>query len=235
MRHFRIYAGALAFLALGTLPAAAVTPVDPANLKFEVSLNDKPIGHHALAFSRRDNGKLDVTIDIDLEVKFGPFKVFDYEHRNESVWRDGLLHSMRSVTDDNGEHHEVMADGDTNRLQVLTDSVDSYYTDIRTLPTTYWMVSTVAQDRLINSQTGELLEVEVTEVGREDVPGPNGPISATHYRMTGDLEIDLWYDDAGILVGLAFEAGGRDITYRLIARDGLLPVAAAMPRLTARK
>jgi len=52
--------------------------------------------------------------------------------------------------------------------------------------------------------------------------------------MTGDLDINLWYDDNGILVGLAFRARGSDVTYRLTDRTDELLVAAPMRNLLAR-
>lgn len=226
--------GALGLFATIVVPGVAAASANEGLLRFEVALDGSPIGEHILTFERNAENALEVGIAIDLAVKFGPFTVFDYTHRNASLWRDGLLQRMQSETDDNGDVHTVLVEADGDALRVTTDDIDIYTTSNRMLPTTYWMASTVAQKQLINSQTGELLEVDVFERGREDVPGPNGPIPATHYELTGDLEIDLWYDDSGILVGLAFVARGSDVTYRLTERIGLLPVAAAMPNLTAR-
>lgn len=232
LRH--AFLGALSTCALLVAPGLASASTNEGLLKFEVALDGDPIGEHSLTFSRNAENDLEIGIAIDLAVTFGPFTVFDYTHRNASLWRDGLLQRMQSKTDDDGDVHTVLVEARDDTLRVTTDDVNVYTTTDRMLPTTYWMASTVSQSQLINSQTGELLDVEVFERGREQVPGPNGPIPATHYELTGDLEIDLWYDDAGILVGLAFVARGSDVTYRLIERVGLLPVAEAMPNLTAR-
>lgn len=234
MVFLRRLAGAAGFLVFALASVTATADTGPGLLKFEVALDDKPIGEHSLTFNRSADGALETRIAIDLAVKFGPFTVFDYTHRNASLWQDGVLQRMRSQTDDNGERHDVSIDLVGDQLRIVNNSAPPFTVPRNMLPTTYWMASTVSQDRLLNSQTGELLEVDVQEVGREIVPGPEGPIAATRYRMVGDLEIELWYDDTGILVGLAFEARGSDVTYRLIARDGLLPVASAMPNLEAR-
>jgi hypothetical protein len=234
MVFLRRFAGAAGFLVFALASVTVAADTGPGLLKFEVALDDQPIGEHSLTFSRGADGSLETRIAIDLAVKFGPFTVFDYTHRNASLWQDGVLQRMRSQTDDNGDRHDVTIELVGDQLRIVNDSAPDYTAPRNMLPTTYWMASTVTQDRLINSQTGEMLEVDIQEVGRETVPGPDGPIEATRYRMVGDLEIELWYDDAGILVALAFEARGSDVTYRLIARDGLLPVAAAMPNLMAR-
>ena len=238
MTGFRTILGVLSVAAClaSAASASATAPESPnhGRLAFDVALDGKPIGQHRLEFESRSDGELAVRIAIDLEVKFGPFTVFDYVHRNETLWRDGLLKQMQSETIDDGDRHTVKASGDGEKIQVTVDSGVPYQAGRGTLPTTYWMASTVAQNQLINSQTGELLEVTVTEVGEEEVPSPDGPIMATRYHMEGDLEIDLWYDTAGILVGLAFEARGSDVTYRLVERINPLPIAQAMPHLTAR-
>ena len=230
------YASAIAaaFFCVTLTQATIAAENEPGLLKFEVVRGDKVIGEHTLTFNQISEDTLEITIDIDLEVKVGPFTVFDYIHRNATVWRDGGLQRMRSTTDDNGEGHNVAIDLAIEHLQIEPTGGESFTAARNLLPTTYWMASTITQQRLINSQTGEILEVKVQEVGRETVPGPDGPISATRFRMDGDLEIELWYDDNGILASLAFSARGSDITYRLIERRGLLSMAAAMPKLTAR-
>ena len=234
MGQFYTSAIAAAFFCVTLTKATIAAESMPGLLKFEIVRGDKVIGEHTLTFNRTPDETLEITIDINLEVKIGPFTVYDYIHRNATVWRDGVLQRMRSTTDDNGEGYNVAIDLTTEHLQIVPGGGESYTAARNLLPTTYWMFSTVTQQRLINSQTGEILEVEVQEIGRETVPGPDGPIAATRFRMDGDLEIELWYGDNGILASLAFSARGSDITYRLIERRGLLPMAAAMPKLTAR-
>ena len=224
---------------LGTLlvsgwatPAAALQ--ERSRLAFDVFLDGSRIGSHNISFRRESPDSMAVEIDIDLEVKFGPFTVFDYEHSNRTEWKNGQLWRMRSVTDDNGDHHEVAADRTRGELQVNASGIEAYTASPHILPTTYWMASTVGQSQLINSQTGERIDIVVREVGREKVPAPGGLIAATRYEMTGDLDINLWYDDNGILVGLAFRARGSDVTYRLTDRTDELLVAAPMRNLLAR-
>lgn len=213
---------------------ANTTPGDGI-LRFDVALDGRPIGTHSLTFTPRPDGSLAVSIDIDLEIRFGPFTMFEYTHRNRTAWRDGQLLSLESETDDNGERHWVQVVRDDDRLTIRSDQADAFDVAPTMLPTTYWMASTVRQAQLINSQTGELLDVSVTRVGAAPVDGPAGTIPATHYRMDGDLEIDLWYDADGVLVGLAFVARGAQVTYRLAARNGDIPVSMAGNIMNARR
>ncbi len=203
-------------------PSAAAKESDvDGTLRFEVELGGRPIGEHALAFRRQPDDALAVDIQIDLEVTFGPFTIYEYRHRNETLWRAGRLARLQSRTDDDGDTFNLSAVADAQGLAVQSEVTGTYTAAPETLPTTYWMVSTVAQDRLLNSQTGELIDVDITRVGRETVAGPEGPIAATRYRVEGDLEVDLWYDNRDTLVQLSFQARGSEVSYRLVERWGV--------------
>jgi len=219
-------------------PLLMATPVaalqERARLSFDVFRDGSRIGSHSISFLRESPESMSVEIDINLEVKFGPFTVFDFSHRNTTEWKNGHLWRMQSVTNDNGDYHEVNAKNTGELLQVSGSGIDTYSIGPNILPTTYWMASTVMQSELINSQTGERIDIKVREVGREDISAPGGLVPAKRYKMTGDLEIDLWYDDNGILAGLAFRARGSDVTYRLTERTDELLVAASMSNLIAR-
>jgi len=220
---------------VASAPGAASTKPTEGTLRFDVVLDGRQIGEHALTFEAQPDGSLQVAIDIDLDITFGPFTVFAYTHRNRTAWRDGQLLALDSETDDDGERHWVRAISGDNGLTIQTDREAEIDVAPTLLPSTYWMVSTVRQTQLINSQTGELLDVDVRKIGRDYLDGPGGLIAATHYRLEGDLEIDLWYDDAGILVGLAFVARGAQVEYRLRERSGAIPVSMAGNIMTAQR
>lgn len=216
--------------AMNILPAMHAL-ADPApqesTLRFEVMLDGRPIGGHALTFDPQPDGSLKVAIDIDLDIRFGPFTVFAYNHRNRTLWRAGKLLSLQSETNDNGTEYRIRATAGSQGLQIHANDEAPFTISASTLPSTYWMATTIQQNQLINTQTGELLEISVRKVGREQVTGPSGLFEATHFRMEGDLEIDLWYDDTGVLVGLAFETRGSQVTYRLVERQGNVPASSA--------
>ena len=231
-----VSAGALCvgLIFLPAMHVSADTAYHEGTLRFEVDLDGRPIGEHALTFERQPDDALNVAIDIDLDIKFGPFTVFSYNHMNRTEWRGGQLVSLQSETDDNGTRHRVRAIADSGGLRIIADDEAPVSVTPSMLPSTYWMAATVRQNQLINSQTGELLVVTVQRVGRETVTGPAGRIPATHYRMEGDLEIDLWYDDDDVLVGLAFVARGAQVAYRLVERLGDIPVSMADTIMNAR-
>jgi hypothetical protein len=80
----------------------------------------------------------------------------------------------------------------------------------------YWDPRILGADRLLNSQTGELVPVQVTAQGQEAFAVRGEPRTASRYRISGrELQIDLWYAD-GNWVGLeALADGGRRLRYEL--------------------
>ncbi len=234
MRPITTLLSLLLLTVLSALPALADHGVRAGTLQFQVERDGRPIGEHVFSFHQLADDVIEVDITIDLEVKFGPFTVFEYRHRNETAWRAGRLVRMRSETDDDGDPFKLNAVAGPEGLAIQSNAAAAYTAPPEALPTTYWMPATVTQKRLINTQTGEMLDIEVTELGRETVPGPRGPVSATRYRIDGDLNIDLWYDDTDTLVRLAFDARGSLVTYRLVERSGVTSLAA-LPDTNARR
>ena len=64
-------------------------------------------------------------------------------------------------------------------------------------------------------EDGEIIDVSVSERGRETVMVAGEPVEATRYLMDSDIDVDLWYDDAGRWVKLSFTARGQEIEYVL--------------------
>jgi len=68
----------------------------------------------------------------------------------------------------------------------------------------------------VNTQTGTQARVRVSDLGRETIRTANTSIDATRYRVTGDVAMDQWFDDASRWVKTSFTASdGSTIEYVL--------------------
>ena len=66
----------------------------------------------------------------------------------------------------------------------------------------------------MNTIDGTIMSVRVADLGSENVPVNGGNLNAHHYRISGGLERDLWYDENGNLARVAFKAeDGSTVTY----------------------
>ncbi|MEQ9606028.1 MAG: DUF6134 family protein, partial [Kiloniellaceae bacterium] len=166
------------------------------------------IGGHHVVF-RRAGERLEVDIDIDIAVSLAFIPLYAYRHRNREVWQNGQLLSLESETDDDGERYTVSARAEGGVLRVSGSGGD-FQAPADTLPTSYWNPRTVEQTRLLDSQHGRLLSVQSRLLGEERL---NGGESARRYRMSGDLDLDLWYATTGEWVHIAFTARGTTVNY----------------------
>jgi hypothetical protein len=215
-RAFLAGCGALGGLALARPLRAAMPPAD--GLAFDILREGGRIGRHTVTF-RRDAARLEVDIAIDIEVRLAFLTLFRYRHRNRELWQDGRLIGLDSSTDDNGTDHRVRARAGADGLRVEADGA-VYWAPRDILPTSYWHPRTPAQSRLLDTQKGRLLTVDVAPLGREILPLAGGEVAALRYAMSGDLALDLWYAPDGRWLKVAFEARGARVDYRPLTAIG---------------
>lgn len=226
-----------ALIVSGTAVTAAVAQEFPygKSLTFDVYRNGQPIGQHTLAF-QQDGANRTVTIAVDLAVKALGVVAYRYQHNSREVWSNNALQSLEARTDDNGQKYSVTVKRSSGGLAVERQSPAANVTAAATsdqglqpstfarevlpadlLPTTHWNVGQVGQTTLLNTQYGTASKTQVTTLGREPVKLANGTVvQATHYRYTGDIRMDQWFDERGRWVRSAFPAmDGSSIDYVL--------------------
>ena len=191
---------------------------------FAVDRNGSPIGHHRLRFIR-DGARLNVEIDIQLEVKLAFITLYRYRHSNRELWEDGRLLSFTSRTDDDGTPHQVRArrsgevilvEGDAGPVEAPGDAI----------PTTYWHRRFLDAPVWIDTQGGGLKRCQVTPKGTVQVAAAGASVAADRFAVTGDLTLDLWYaKDHWVKLEFA-GSDGSIIDYRL-ERGVAQPIALA--------
>jgi hypothetical protein len=187
--------------ALALLLGSAATAADSAGetLRFQVLLDDKPIGTHEFRIAGdRDRRTVETSARFDVRVLFVP--VFRYSHENTEVWADGCVQRLDSETDSNGRPYRVSLDRgeDGYRIATLDRAVDEPADCISTFA--YWDPDFLQRSRLLNSQTGELIEVEVEAPGRVDLDWLGFAAPVEGFRVlaeSDDVDIRVYYSEAG--------------------------------------
>lgn len=203
---------ALAGVAGWAGPAAArCSDVDPIALygpeaRYEVRRNGSPIGSHRLTFRRHD-GVLVINAQFSISITFLGFPVYRYDYRSEEIWKDGCMRSVEAWIDDDGKRWTVTGREKGDELRVSGPS-GNFVIERPVFPTNHWNAEVVRTNAVFNTLTGRLNEVNIKRVGDETVPTGTGPRKATHYRFTGELETNVWYDAAGRWVKMRFQ--GKD-------------------------
>lgn len=205
MKRFTLF-WMVGLLAMGAAQARS-TDSQPQDLSFKVMKDDSPLGQHQITFSQ-EGEELHVRVSIELEVNFAFVTLFRYSHRNHEIWRDGRLIAIETETNDDGEAHWVRGEAGENGFEIESSSGRSR-APLTIIPTSYWHPDTVNQVELLDTQHGRVVAVTAENKGNQ--LGPNG--TASRYALSGDLNLDLWYEDTGHLAKIAFEARGSEIDY----------------------
>lgn len=186
--------GVIGAVACGARAAFADLTVPPGDrLAFRVLRNDSEIGTHILRFTRTADG-LDIAIAVELRVGLGPITLFRYNMSGIERWRGGQIEQLDMATNDDGTHDFARATRDATGLWVEGSKAPRYRAPSSALPATHWNEAEL-NGPWINPQDGKLLRPEVARRGADSVSDMAGQaLAARRYALSGDVQMDLWYD-----------------------------------------
>ena len=170
---------------------------------YTITRKGKKIGSHELRFAR-DNNTLVVDVNSEIEVTVLKIPVFTFKYTAQETWRDGKLLSVTSRVRENDKTSDVglSSNGDLSNTNTLTGPLQVTRLNYTS---NHWNPDVVNASRVFNTLTGEASEVTVELIGEETVAND---IVAKHYRYSGDIKADTWYDASGKWVKLSF--AGKD-------------------------
>ncbi len=195
------------------LLATAASADGTREYRFDVYLGDSQIGSQTFKVTDRGDERV-VEVRADFKVKIFFITVYTYHHENVEVWDNNCLRSIASSTDDNGKPFFVraVATGDafevtrTSGAESLSGCVSSF---------AYWDRDFLDRSKLLNSQTGEYMAVEVAELGEDPVSFAGRDVPARSYLLTAEnIKIKLWYaEDKDWLALESLTSDGRTLRY----------------------
>lgn len=216
----------LSFLLLGfTLVAATAAPAsndigDTREWTFRVYLGDSEIGSHSFALTDF-GGAQEMQTQAEFNVKFLFFNAYRYRHQNVERWGGNCLQAIESETNANGDRYSVVGSARDQQFvvsTVLDDAEDESRLPGCVMTFAYWNPVFLQEQRLLNTQTGEYIDVQAELVGDDVLNVRGNPTPAYRYRLTGEnLDIELWYsrDREWLALESATESGRR-LRYELI-------------------
>jgi hypothetical protein len=226
MQMFAAVLVVAAAYSVGIEASAGVPSVPPdGQLKFRVFMSGRDIGHKTIRFT--ENGDtLQVDTELDFRVRFAFLTVYVYEHRNREIWRNGLLQSLDASTNDDGDKTEVKVRLDGDELE-MTSGRRVLRLPRDTFPSNYWNKGLLRAKVAINNQLGEGIALESRAIGNDTVVARGKPVAAQRHKLIGYdirygdrmprpyLDVDLWYDEADVLVHMSFQYRGFEFVYVL--------------------
>ena len=184
--------------------------------RFQVYLDDKEIGYHDFTLQEIDNQQRLLSA-ANFEYRLMFVKLYGYLHKNTEIWSGDCLTRIESTTDANGKPFRVSGSLQGDRF-VVNGTAGKAELPSCAMSFAYWNPAFLEQERLINAQNGQVLDVEVSEpeLVQLEVRGTMQP--AYRYLLgAGELQIELWYSENKEWLALATEArGGRRLRYELL-------------------
>lgn len=193
MKHYYIAVkSALLLLILTTTSLTAIAMQNKhQEWYFNVYLDDTPIGYHHFIQVNSDTQKIFIKAEFDVKLLF--FSIYNYLHENSETWDGQCLKELSSNTNDNGEQQYVSFRQQNNNYIIKTQQRSITVNNcVRSFA--YWNPDLLQSRQLLNAQTGELVDIELKNMGKNTRLVNNTPVESEQYRLLGkDIEIDLWY------------------------------------------
>ncbi len=179
---------------------------------FDVRRNGENVGFHSVLFDQKGPA-VSVRSLFQLEIRFLFVTAYRYRYESNEYWQEGKLLRLHSRVDDDGDKFVISAEHQPPFFQI--SGPDGRIETAQFLyPTTHWNAAVIQKQSVLNTLTGQINQVSIFPSAREKIETERGPVWATRYVYSGDLDTEVWYDADGRWVKMKFKGrDGSDIEY----------------------
>ena len=197
----------LSFIVLIPTLSSSLHGQETEEWNFKVTVDGNLIGKHQFK-KKEEAGLTIVTSNAKFDVKILFVNILKYRHQNKEGWEDGCLSKIESNTRSNKKKFKVS--GSKHKESFSIDTLAENAIHQGCLYTfAYWNPDFLLQDRLVNSQTGEIEEVTVSRLDTESN-------SLTGYLVNAkEGPIKVWYEDETWIGLESTLKNGRTLRYEI--------------------
>jgi len=204
------------FMGLALAPIGLRAEPQMQRLSFAIMRNGSQIGLHEMEIAT-EGATVTVEFRTQIAVKVMFVNAYSFGYAGREIWAQNNFVSFQSKTNDNGASHAVSATFDTDKTVIAADGKTISATG-NVIPASFWNMAFLTRTDFFHTENGQLLKISVTDLGDEQLSTRMGPKLAHHYRLTGGLERDLWFDQ-----------NGTPLRYQLRGSDNSLITSEALP------
>jgi len=167
-------------------------------LSFAIMRNGMQIGRHDMEIAT-DGATTTVDFHTQIAVKVMFINAYSFGYAGRETWTGNAFVSFQSQTNDNGTRHDVTASASADKTSIIADG-KSIETPGNVIPASFWNMAFLTRAAFFHTETGLLLKISVRDMGAEQIATRMGSKLAHHYKLSGGLERDLWFDQNGLPV-----------------------------------
>lgn len=186
--------------------------------EFAVTIDGKAAGTNTMKISVDKQDRQIMSNQANIHISY-LVTSYEYVYFGTEVWKDGRLQGFTSTCDDDGKKYAVNIVPEKSGMRLTSNKKErSISSDVWL--TTCWRLPDpkLVKDgmvTLIDADTGKELSAKLQKVKEAKVVMAGK--ECNHYRLTGDIKSDLWYDNQEKLVRQEFDDSGHRVVLMLKA------------------
>ncbi len=171
----------------------------PAVTQYDITRNGKNVGTHTLTFNQTSD-RLTVDVESNIVVTVLKVPVFRFNYTANEVWKEDQLISLTARTNRAGD--------------ITTASLSDEAAVSVEHASNHWNPDVLNAKVVFNTLTGNLSQVMIESLGAETLEANGESVISAHYRYSGDIQADVWYDSEQRWIKLQFKGDdGSNIVY----------------------
>lgn len=208
------------FAGIALADSGAPQGVERQTRSYSISIDGTRRGSSKAEF-RSGNGLLWIQSESEIRINYLVYK-YNYTSSGTEIWNNGRVTALENTADYNGTSYTVKGSSTPRGLQITTNgtaslvSPDVWDTSYLVLPDRLARVE-AATVVLLDSDKGHLLSGKIQFVGEETLNVAEGQKVCTHYRIGGEVQVDVWFDASRRLVRQDSHERGHKVRFELLS------------------
>ena len=208
-RHFLISS----VFSLGLISQRASSSTASPSLGFDVLLNDEIVGYSNLTHRKLKSG-LEVLVDVEIKPKFLGLKFMKYTLKNREIWKKKELISIDANSSWFGKKYYVKGQREKGGFRIDGSAFSGLIKD-NFATTSYFTPEFLKRRIWVSTQDGTPLEVKTRKLKNKKVSFNDKVYSVKEWKISGDLDLTLQYDEHNNWVGSSFTVGNYPANFTL--------------------
>lgn len=212
MRHIALVSVALLISQPAYSEPASFDEYDN-KIGFDVVRDGELVGHHMTMFSHEESEMI-VDSQMNMKITFLTIPIYSFNYRSIEKWSDGVLTYLDVAVKDGPDQIKISSLQNSEGLTIKAPS-GTYRVNNPIISTNHWNADVVKKSRVLNTLTGNINQVKISNKGEERIPVKGGSVLANRYDYSGELmDTSVWYDAKGRWSKLEFKArDGSTVEY----------------------